>query len=216
MNKIFQIGHNRCGTLSLLNFFLNNSIERKSLIHWDHGRLALTIHDNISNDEFALKGYEHMLYFSDMEGYDFKKNRWRYMYKNFKLLDQQYPDSKFILNIRDLNNWLESRKKWMIWHKDKWQTYADALCDVLKINDIEKLNELWKREWYSHLIEVLDYFKNRPNDLLVYDIEKDNPEKIIIFFKDHLNFKHKLMPHINKSSTQRIAKKKPSYAPSIS
>lgn len=43
MKKIFQIGFNKVGTVSLHEFFLKNGI---SSVHWDRGNLSKTIHSN--------------------------------------------------------------------------------------------------------------------------------------------------------------------------
>jgi len=213
MNKIFQIGFNRCGTLSLVDFFAGNAMERGSVVHWDYGRLATHMNNNLNNNKLLVSGlYEHKIYFSDMESCVGKiDKKWIYMYKYFKLLDEQYPESKFILNTRNVDNWIESRKKWLIWHDNKWQTYLEALCSVESMNE-DELVEKWIKDWYEHHVDVLFYFKDRPNDLLVYDIEKDSSSKIMAFFDSDLKFKHSNMSHLNKSGEQNISKKKkPKY-----
>ena len=43
MIKIFQIGFNKCATVSLHKFFESNGLKS---IHWDKGRLAKTIYKN--------------------------------------------------------------------------------------------------------------------------------------------------------------------------
>ena len=43
--KIFVIGPNKCGTISLYIFFKKNNLKP---IHWDNGNLALKIISNIS------------------------------------------------------------------------------------------------------------------------------------------------------------------------
>ena len=65
-NKIFQIGFNKCGTLSLWNLF--NSYSKLKSIHWDYGNLAQTIYNNIYSDIYLpLDSYEDYTYFGDME-----------------------------------------------------------------------------------------------------------------------------------------------------
>ena len=93
----------------------------------------------------------------------------------FKELDKQYPNSKFILNTRYKNDWIRSRIK----HGD----YLFQISRRLRIH-YNYVIKLWKDEWDTHHINVKKYFKHRPNDLLIYHINKDKPEKIKDFFKD--------------------------------
>ena len=82
----------------------------------------------------------------------------------YHLADVQYPGSKFILTVRDLDGWLESRRR----HVEKNQRlkeagrYKDDFLDV----DIER----WAAEFERHYGAVRSYFANRPHDLLVYDV----------------------------------------------
>jgi carbonic anhydrase len=64
INKIFQIGFNKCGTVSLYHFFEDNGLKP---IHWDMGMLATTIKYNHNNNLPLLKGYEKYDVFTDME-----------------------------------------------------------------------------------------------------------------------------------------------------
>ncbi len=52
-----------------------------------------------------LRGYEKYLYFGDMESLE----HGIYAHTDyFTLLDEQYPRSYFILNIRDVDDWYDS------------------------------------------------------------------------------------------------------------
>ena len=211
LNKIFYIGFNRCATLSLASFFADNSLDKNSVTHWDYGRLASKMYKNFLEKKTLLSGLESKIFYLDMECCveENNKKKWVYMYKHFRLLDEQYPNSKFILNIRNLNNWIDSRKNWLIWHENEWNSYAEVLAKIENLNQ-EELFKKWKREWSIHNIEVANYFKQRPTDLLIYDIDKDNPQKIINFFSNDLKFKHSKFDHLNKSFNQKInTNKKP-------
>eukprot|EP01083_Nonionella_stella_P044577 120005_1 len=102
--------------------------------------------------------------------------------KFYELLDQQYPSpfSRFILNVRPINNWLNSR--WSLRVVKKW--YKRMMVD----NDYEPVDvfEHWRSDWYNYICNVIKYFSNtdhsHPN-LLVFDIENDNITKLIRFFR---------------------------------
>lgn len=158
MNKIFQIGFNKCGTVSLHQYFLQNGLES---IHWDKGRLAKTIKSNFDRGLPLLKGYERFDCFTDMESQT--NNIFIYL-THFKELDRAYPGSKFILNIRDKNKWLQSR----INHRDYLKVHQKITG--LSVDDVI---ELWSKDWDDHLKNVKEYFIGREDDLLIFDIEND-------------------------------------------
>lgn len=138
----------------------------------------------------------------------------KYKYFWFELLDQQYKCSKFILNIRPLNHWLLSRSE----HKAKYVKYSSKINQYWQLhsfwyfreyNDRNKTNwnsdltkeevfEYWIKDWYFYNCKVINYFKsqNRMNDLLIFDVENDDIQKLINFFdgnngiKLNLNSKH--------------------------
>jgi hypothetical protein len=175
--KIFQIGFNRCGTLCLYNFFISNKIPS---IHWDNGNLSLTIKRNKEQNRPLLSGYEYYQFFSDMEHFDEDMGVFYSHVYYYSLLDKQYPNSKFILNTRDVDNWIKSRLN----HRFSGMTgfYANYIMSRLNIN-LNQLSEKWRLDWENHHKEVIEYFKGRENDLLIFNIEKDDAQKIVDFLK---------------------------------
>jgi hypothetical protein len=80
----------------------------------------------------------------------------------FYLADLQYPGSKFILTLRDMDAWLDSRRR----HVERNQrmkeagTYEGAFVTV----DLES----WAAEYRRHEAVVRAYFADRPADLLAF------------------------------------------------
>ena len=196
INKIFQIGFNKCGTTSIHEVFCTSKIH---IIHWDNGLLAQTIKKNIDNNHIPLLGqYHNYNIFSDMEF--ISNDKMIFIYQNyFKDLDIAYPNSKFILNIRPLNNWINSRLNHTI--KEPFD-YQKIYMKFYKLNNTEELVDLWKREWDTHITNVITYFYNRPNDLLIFDIENDNFQLFINFFYDIL-FSFNQLPKTNTTVKDR-------------
>lgn len=100
----------------------------------------------------------------------------------YEQLDARYPDSKFILTTRDMNDWLKSCKKQFT--KRMVARQNEATCQVHSDLygcfefDIDKYTNGYKR----YVNGVLDYFKDRPKDLLVIDIcGGDHWEKLCAF-----------------------------------
>jgi hypothetical protein len=198
INKIFQIGFNKCGTLSLWSVFNDYAIPSIKSIHWDNGNLAKSIYDNYCYGQPLLSTYDTYVYFGDMQ-YQLWQNKKPHKmilpYINmYPLLDKQYPDSKFILNTRNLDHWLLSRERW------KPGFDNDFYMKAYDIPNIKQLKEFYEYQWHYHHKTVLEYFKDRPKDLLIFDIESDSIEKLKLFFAD-INFSDDLksLPYLNRT-----------------
>lgn len=185
MYKIFVIGFNKTGTRSLCNYFNDNKIPS---IHWHKGKLARIMKKNFNRGKPLMKGYEEYRVFTDMEDYP----RQNYAHVTFfKEMEQQYPDAKFILNIRDVENWIKSR--------NNHDNYTRDICKILKMTK-EELNEKWRNDYKEHIENVISYFSDKPNKLLVFDIEKDKIDKLNLFFSD-LSLNSKFYKHHGKTKT---------------
>jgi hypothetical protein len=189
--KIFQIGFNRCGTLCLYNFFKDNKIPS---IHWDNGNLSLTMKKNHEQNKPLLNGLEKYVFFSDMEHFDADIGVFYSHVHFYKLLDEQNPESKFILNTRNVDNWIKSRLN----HKFCGITgfYANFIMSRLNIS-LEQLLDKWRLEWDNHNKDVIEYFKGREDDLLIFDIENDDPQKIVDFLMEFYALKKNKFIKIN-------------------
>lgn len=161
--RVFQIGFNKCGTTSIHATF--EKAGHRSL-HWKKGEIAKTFYNRKRNNKHLIpKRWNNVVLFSDME--DHEKGLYAYML--FKILDRQYPGSKFILNTRNREKWIESRKS----HRKKRSNYLN-IDKKRRAKSTESIITLWKQQWDAHHSDVLSYFKSRPQDLLVLDIENSD------------------------------------------
>jgi hypothetical protein len=190
-NKIFQIGFHRCGTTSIHNLFINAGLKS---IHWDNGRPGKIILENIINDKMPLTNIEDYDCYTDIE----YQNNFP-LIDHYKLLDEKYPNSLFILNTRPLTKWIKSRLNhhnglfWIEYQKDK------KLQGIYLVSKKDVVHH-WKKEWEKHHKEAIQYFKNKEN-FLFFDIEKE-PEKIIAFLKKW-GIKADYLPHSHKTQKGR-------------
>ena len=88
----------------------------------------------------------------------------------YKYLDYKFPDSKFILTVRDLDPWLES------------SNYIHDRCSATRENDVPIMRrmllyeavafdrEIFTAAYHRHHADVKRYFQQRPDDLLVLNI----------------------------------------------
>lgn len=173
--RIFQIGFNRCGTRFLHNLFMKDG--RKS-VHHNGGKIANHMMNKFKMFRPLLEGkYDDIECFTDMENvYD---NIFAHVLF-YKLLDKQYPGSKFILNTRDIDTWLHSR---IVNHKSEFnKDYLQSCKKVYGFKTDEEVVRKWTNDWHSHHKDVIEYFGDRlGKDLLVFDIEKDDPQKVLDF-----------------------------------
>lgn len=98
---------------------------------------------------------------------------WPVLYKE---LDRWHPGSKFILTIRPTEKWIKS----VVTHfKEQYIPLHEWIYGVRHAAGHE---DVYVRRYEQHNREVLEYFKDRPNDLLVMDITKgDGWEKLCPF-----------------------------------
>jgi hypothetical protein len=152
MDNVFCIGLNKTGTVSLHEAL---TILGYRSLHWGGRATHMAVMRAVRRGEPVLT-YLDDTYdaFSDIGS----------LTHNFDLADRQYPDSKFILSVRDLEPWLDSRRR----HVEKNQAmrargeYDGGFLDV----DLEG----WEQEYVEHHERVRAYFACRPADLLEVDI----------------------------------------------
>ena len=63
-------------------------------------------------------------------------------------------------------------------------------CKYFNCNKTE-IDNIWKNIFFDHVNDVIKYFKNENTKLLIYDIEKDQPKKIVDFFKNDFKLDEK-------------------------
>ena len=184
--KIFCIGFHQAGTTSL-------PLALKTLGY------RVTGPNGVRDPDIAENVY--VLADSLVNEYDaFQDNPWPVIYK---YLDEKYPKSRFILTIRSSESWIKSlvrdfghqetpMRKWI------YGVGCPEGNEEIYINRIEKHNK-----------EVIEYFKERPNDLLVLDLVKgDGWEKLCSFLGASVPNAPFPFPHPNKASAKLIRKAK--------
>ena len=95
----------------------------------------------------------------------------------YRQLDKAYPGSKFILTVRDEVAWLASvQKLWSYKHnptRHLWTVYPISNVLHRALYGTHEFDALVFLERYRrHNREVLEYFRDRPDDLLVMDMDK--------------------------------------------
>ncbi|MFN2261928.1 MAG: sulfotransferase family protein [Psychroflexus sp.] len=167
-SKIFCIGLNKTGTSSLHEAFKILGFKSVHFIDDDGQNIKDIMEDNFHNNEDILKGISHYDAFSDWD-------RDETSHLIFKAFDQQYPNSKFILNTRDLDSWLNSREN----HVRRNQNSFRPKSAWLEID-----RDAWATHYRRHHEAVYEYFRGRESDLLIFDVTKgDSWDKLCDFLE---------------------------------
>jgi hypothetical protein len=160
--KVFGIGLSRTGTRSLTQGL---QILGFDSIHYPGDAETYRELSSGSTDLTVMKNYDALTDITTVPYY--------------QQLDKTYPGSKFILTIRDKESWLQSCANH--WHNrpafkepenPQEETYLRMrqLLRAAIFGCYDFVPERFAWVYDRHTREVLDYFKDRPDDLLVIDI----------------------------------------------
>ena len=152
--KVFSVGFNKTATTYIYSLFKSLGFEAMDGPHWRN------------NCQWHL----HFQFQTFTDGPP----------EDFRYLDRSFPNSKFLLNIRRLDEWLDSRIEHV---KFRLQTpgYKSRMSrGRLPDKDIV-MSWAIKRE--IHHSDVLEYFASRPSDLLIlnYIDDPEAPQKLAEF-----------------------------------
>jgi hypothetical protein len=158
--RIFGVGMQKTATTSLDAAL---KILGYDSAHWESGKWAMAILREMRKDGRSLT-VEKSYALCDLP-----------IAILYKELDKAYPGSKFILTIRDDADWLESaRLHWSYEHnkfRKDWDIWPAAnLIHRATYGQKEFDAEIFLARYRRHNAEVMEYFANRPGDLLVMDM----------------------------------------------
>ena len=169
-NKVFCIGLHKTGTTSLHNFFLNLGIKSVHKTSWSKTPIP---NEYLQKNRAFSDGGGHFWY----DESEFCSNH------EVRLLDETYPNSKFLLNTRPLKSWVVSKLLHAGWKEGiELQPPKIVTHEEWKYKSIDVVKK-WITNRYKYHEKVKKYFEYRPDDILYIDITKDtDPAKKIINF----------------------------------
>ncbi|MBA3557021.1 MAG: hypothetical protein H0W30_00330 [Gemmatimonadaceae bacterium] len=156
--KVFGIGLSKTGTSSLTDALKLLGIRTIQYPHDD------ATYNELRAGKYKLSILEHYQGVVDMPVAPF-----------YAQLDKAFPDSRFVLTVRAKDAWLRSAElHWRLmmqwWHGHpqfrKFQEFASACV----FGSIEFNHDRFSYVYDTHVRNVREYFRERPNDLLVIDI----------------------------------------------
>jgi hypothetical protein len=161
--KIFGIGLNKTGTSSLHRALEVLGYRSFHFGGWETNDLILR----------AIDERKPMLSFLDPEP-DAISDVVLITYM-FYLADAQYPGAKFILTVREIDEWLDSRRR----HVERNQRMKESGEYEGWFLDVDL--DLWALQYRRHEAVVRSYFADRPDDLLVFRSEDSGWEPLCEF-----------------------------------
>lgn len=173
MGRFFQIGFNRAGTTAIADMLSRQgltTVHHTYLRDNEHLNVALLMEKNISNGQKALFGLDHIEAFTDIELVT--ENKIVQGNQFFREISVEYPEMKFILNIRRKADWINSRLH--------FGDYVDRYAAYYGIGKDEVI-EVWSQEWDTHINAVQRHFSSER--LLIFDIDKPDVPSINQFFQ---------------------------------
>lgn len=148
--KVFGIGLNKTGTISL-----HEALETLGLrsLHWGGPEVRKIVEDAADAGRPLV---------DDLPDYDAYSDIWALSCR-FALLAEQYPGSRFVLTTRDVDGWIESRRR----HVERNRVRAAAGQYTGTFLEVEP--DAWRTEYADHHRAVERFFADR-DDLLVLRI----------------------------------------------
>lgn len=163
--KVFCVGLNKTGTSSLHEAFRILDLKSAHFKDDEGNNIKDMILKNYLEGNNIIKGLEKYEAFSDWD-------KAQHTVDIVKEFDKQYPGSKFILNTRDMNSWLDSREKHIKGNQERKMKNPNEDITWLEID-----RRGWEIQFEKHYAEVLEYFEDREEDLLVFDVIKGDDWK---------------------------------------
>lgn len=160
-SRVFGIGMHKTATTSLHKALKHLGLDSA---HWKSVKWAKSIWTEMNSQGWSPTLEKHYA-LSDLP-----------LTMLYEKLDRAYPGSKFILTVRDEATWIESvRKHWSRANdfRDTWNKEGEFAKEIhaelygSPYFDAPRMLERYRR----HNAEVIKYFENRPDDLLVMNMD---------------------------------------------
>lgn len=146
---VFGIGLNKTGTSSF-----HEAMEHLGLhsLHWGGPATRRAVESSLAAGEPLLTNLDPSLdAFSDIEP----------LYRNFALVDRQYPGSRFVLTVRPVADWIRSRRR-HVERNQRRRAAGEYHGTFLEVDE-----PAWRTEWDDHVRRVRAHFAGRPDFLEV-------------------------------------------------
>jgi hypothetical protein len=155
MSKVFGIGWAKTGTTTLGRCF--------QMLGYRHQGQDLGLVRDIGSGDLSR------IRVAATAGESFEDWPWILLYRE---LDRTFPGSRFVLTVRDMNNWIRSYAN-MLRNQGEAPEDLNAIRRIIYGRPFPKVTRRQLIERYQkHNRDVIRYFRDRPDDLLIIDWEQ--------------------------------------------
>lgn len=112
-----------------------------------------------------------------------------YIYEKFEYIYQYHSTALYIINIRNLTSWLNSRLR----HRDG--AYLRIEMSNRGFDSEDQVLQFWTTYYYNHYAKVFEFFSGKEN-FVIFDLDNLDILKLNKFFQPDFNVDfHKLEIH---------------------
>jgi hypothetical protein len=149
--RVFCIGLNKTGTSS---FHRAMTILGLQSLHWGGPAVREAVEAALVEGRPLLSGLDQRFdAFADILP----------IAQHYALLDEQYPGSRFVLTVRPVEDWIDSRRR-HVENNIRRKAVGEYDGTFLEVDE-----PAWRREWETHVRQVRAHFGDR-TDFLEVDI----------------------------------------------
>ena len=171
LTRVVSVGFNKCATRSLAQMFagaghkvVHHKLRERRLVPQRAGAI---IRANLEAGRRAFEAFEDYVFYCDL-----MVNDGRRTYDGadaFREIIRDYPGTILLLNLRDREDWIASRLRHGHGEFARRERAARGLPDETA------LTEAWRAEWDARISAVRVHMADRPEQLVEFDIDNDNP-----------------------------------------
>ncbi len=185
VRKVFGIGWAKTGTTTLGRCF--------EILGYDHQSQRLDLVEDLGRRDLSR-----IMALAQSKD-TFEDWPWILLFREF---DDRFPGSRFVLTRRAPEQWIRSYKN-MLTNQGGASDELNEIRRILYGLPFPSVTEEQLLERYrTHNADVEDYFRNRPDDLLVVDWEHGSGWKELCEFLDK-PIPNEPFPHANKGAYQK-------------
>ncbi|HEY7753674.1 MAG TPA: sulfotransferase [Steroidobacteraceae bacterium] len=173
--RVVQVGFNKCGTRSFQRLFERAGhpvVQHKIRRPFRRSRkAAYVMQQNLRAGRPVFAGMEDYVLYAGLihqtatESFE--------GVRHFREMLRDYPDTILILNVRDREDWIRSRLK---------HGRGELVRRVMRqrgVSTPEEVAAIWRREWDEHLADVREAMKDRPAQLIEFNLDTDPVQGLI-------------------------------------
>lgn len=179
--KVFCIGLNKTGTTTLHQAFEMLGVRS---LHWGGPTSGKKVGRALREGRPLVEDFPGIEAFSDIAG----------LSKRYAILDEQYPEARFILTTRPMEGWIESRRAHVLRNRER-AARGEYTGTFLEIEP-----DAWRAEFEAHHAGVAEYFGDR-EDLLTMRITEGDGFDVLCPFLG-LPVPAEPFPHRHKASNR--------------